>query len=111
MTQADSIRQTTSMARWWSVADTATDHTSFNLVDARADLFVDGLICQLRPFRYFVLDLFFGQDGSEFFHLEDLTYFGTQIRHGMGVGAALDPLDGLFEDLTCQSQKPTDGVL
>ena len=38
-------------------------------------LFVGGLIWQLSPFRYFVLDLIFGQDGCEVFHLTDLADF------------------------------------
>jgi hypothetical protein len=38
-------------------------------------LFVGGLIWQLSPERYFVLDLLFGQDGCEVFHLKDLADF------------------------------------
>ena len=38
-------------------------------------LFVGGLIRQLSPFRYFVLDLLCGQDGCEVFHLKDLADF------------------------------------
>ena len=46
----------------------------------------------------FVLDLLFGQDGCEVFHLEDLADFDFVVA-GAAVGAALDPLDGLFERL------------
>src|SRR3984885_9540044 len=57
-------------------------------------LFVGGLIWQLSSFRYFVLDLLFGQDGGEVFHLEDLPDFDF----GAGFeGAALEPFDGLFD--------------
>ena len=68
MTRADSMRQTASMVRCRSVADTATDHTSFNPW-MQERLFFGGLIWQLSSFRYFVLDLLFGQDGCEVFHL------------------------------------------
>ena len=61
-------------------------------------LFVGGLIRQLSPFRYFVLDLLFGQDGCEFFHLKNLADFDFGVG-GLGVGGTLDPLDGLFEGL------------
>ena len=57
-------------------------------------LFVGGLIWQLSSFRYFVLDLLFGQDGGEVFHLKDLADFDF----GAGFeGAALKPFDGLFD--------------
>src|SRR6266481_6982896 len=57
-------------------------------------LFVGGLIWQLSSFRYFVLDLLFGQDGGEVFHLKDLADFDF----GAGAeGAALEPFDGLFD--------------
>ena len=57
-------------------------------------LFVGGLIWQLSSFRYFVLDLLFGQDGGEVFHLKDLADFDF----GAGLeGAALEPFDGLFD--------------
>ena len=76
MTRADSMRHTASMVRWktrcGSVADTATDHTGLNPW-MQVRLFFCGLIWQLSPFRYFVLDLLFGQDGREVFHLKDLT--------------------------------------
>jgi hypothetical protein len=75
MTRADSMRYTASMVRWktrcGSVADTATDHTSFNPW-MQERLFVGGLIWQLSSEFYFVLDLLFGQDGCEVFHLKDL---------------------------------------
>src|SRR5947208_10397984 len=61
-------------------------------------LFVGGLIWQLSAFRYFVLDLLFGQDGCEIFHLKDLADFDFGVA-GVGGGAALDPLDGLFKGL------------
>jgi hypothetical protein len=59
-------------------------------------LFVGGLIWQLRSEMYFVLDLLFGQDGCEFFHLKDLADFDFGVA-GVGVGATLGPLDGFFE--------------
>jgi hypothetical protein len=46
-----------------------------------------------------VLDLFFGQDGGEVFHLKDLSDLDFGVA---GVGAALDPLDGLFQGLDLQ---------
>src|SRR6266567_4994666 len=61
MTRADSMRQTASMVRCRSVADTATDHTSFKR-GVQERLFVGGLIWQLSSALYFVLDLLFGQD-------------------------------------------------
>src|SRR6202034_1113034 len=57
-------------------------------------LFVDGLVRQLSSFRYFVLNLLFGQDGCEVFHLKDLADFDF----GAGFeGAALEPFNGLFD--------------
>src|SRR5580698_10211963 len=97
MRRGDAMRQTASMVRCGSAADTATDHTSFKR-GVQERLFGCGLIWQLGPFRYFVLDLFFGQDGGEVFHLEDLADFDFGVA-SVGVGAALDPFDGLFEGL------------
>src|SRR5260370_2231052 len=74
MTRADSMRQTASMVRCRSVADTATDHTSFKR-GVQERLFVGGLILQLSSEMYFVLDLLFEQDGCEVFHLKDLADF------------------------------------
>ena len=59
-------------------------------------LFVGGLMWQLSPLRNFVLDLIFGQDGCEVFHLKDLTDFDFGFAT-VGVGATLDPLDGLLQ--------------
>ena len=73
-------------------------------------LFVGGLIWQLSPFRYFVLDLLFGQDGCEVFHLKDLADFDFVVA-GAAVGAALDPLDGLFEGLDLQDRETGDELL
>ena len=104
MTRADSMRHTASMVRWktrcGSVADTATDHTGLNPW-MQVRLFFCGLIWQLSPFRYFVLDLLFGQDGREVFHLKDLTDLDLVVA-GAAVGATIDPLDGLFEGLDLQ---------
>src|ERR1035438_1979719 len=119
MTRADSMRQTASMVRcrvvaWCgSVADTAaTDHTSFRSMDATAvRLFVCGLIWQTGPGLYFALDLFFGQDGCEVFHLEDLADFDFVVAPGVAVGATLDPLDGLFEGLDLQDREAGDELL
>src|SRR5260370_19007896 len=92
MTRADSMRQTASMVRCRSVADTATDHTSFKR-GVQERLFVGGLIWQLSSEMYFVLDLLFGQDGCEVFHLKDLADFDF----GAGdEGTALEPFDCLF---------------
>ena len=67
MTLADSILQTASMALCESAADTATDHTTFNPpMQERL------LVLQLSPDTFFVLDLFFGQDRGEVFHLKDV---------------------------------------
>jgi hypothetical protein len=57
-------------------------------------LFVGSLIWQLSPFHYFVLDLLFGQDGCELFHLKDLADFDFVVA-GAVAGTTLDPLDGL----------------
>ena len=73
-------------------------------------LFVGGLICQLSADFYFVLDLLFGQDGCEVFHLEDLADFDLGVA-GAAVGAALDPLDGLFEGLDLQDREAGDELL
>ena len=58
-------------------------------------LFVGGLIWQLSSTLYSVLDLLFGQDGCEVFHLKDLADFDFVVA-GAAVGATLDPLDGFF---------------
>ena len=66
-------------------------------------LFVGGLIWQLSSALHFVLDLLFGQDGCEVFHLKDLADFDFGVD-GVGVGATLDPLDGLFMGLDLQDR-------
>ncbi len=66
-------------------------------------LFVCGLIWQLSSELYFV-DLLFGQDGCEVFHLKDLADFDFVIV-GAAVGTTLDPLDGLFEGLDLQDRE------
>src|SRR5665213_1630757 len=113
MTRADSMRQTAStvrcVARCELVADTATDHTSFKR-GAQERLSGGGLIGQLRPFRYLVLDLLFGQDGREVFHLKDLPDFDFGVDV-VGVGAALDPLDGLFKRLDLPDPEAGDEFL
>ena len=45
-------------------------------------LFVCGLIWQLSSELYFVLDLLFGQDGREVFHLKDLADFDLVVVRG-----------------------------
>ena len=54
----------------------------------QVQLFVDGLIRQLSPFCYFVLDLLLGQDGCEVFHLEDLADFDFGVAVCGGWGSA-----------------------
>jgi hypothetical protein len=73
-------------------------------------LFVGGLIWQLSPERYFVLDLLFGQDGCEVFHLKNLADFDFVVASA-AVGATLDPLDGLFEGLDLQDRETGDELL
>jgi hypothetical protein len=73
-------------------------------------LFVGGLIWQLSAAAYFVLDLLFGQDGCEVFHLKDLADFDFVVA-GAAVGATLDPLDGLFEGLDLQDREASDKLL
>src|SRR6184192_3811009 len=73
-------------------------------------LFVGGLIWQLSSEIYFVLDLLFGQDGCEVFHLKDLADFDFVVA-GAAVGATLDPLDGLFEGLDLQDREAGDELL
>ena len=73
-------------------------------------LFVGGLMRQRSPFRYFVLDLLFRQDGCEVFHLKDLADFDFGVD-GVGVGATLDPLDGLFEGLDLPKPEAGDELL
>src|SRR5580658_6183149 len=76
----------------------------------QARLFVDSLIWQLSPLRYFVLDLLFGQDGCEVLHLKDLADFDFVVA-GAALGATLDPLDGLFEGLDLQDREAGDELL
>ena len=73
-------------------------------------LFFGGLIWQLSSEMYFVLDLLFGQDGCEFFHLKDLADFDFGVA-GLRVGATLDPLDGLFEGLDLPEPEAGDELL
>ncbi len=68
------------------------------------------MIWQFRSELYFVLDLLFGQDGCEVFHLKDLTDFDLGFA-SVGVGAALDPLDGLFEGLDLPEPEAGDEFL
>src|ERR1700756_2481929 len=72
-------------------------------------LFVGGLIWQLSSELYFVLDLLFGEDGCEVFHLTDLTDFDFVVVRA--AGATLDPLDGLLERLDLQDIKAGDELL
>ena len=57
-----------------------------------------------------MLDLLFGQDGCEVFHLKDLADFDFVVG-GAAVGATLDPLDGLFEGLDLQDREAGDELL
>jgi hypothetical protein len=63
-------------------------------------LLVGGLIGQLGPFSYLVLDLLFGQDGRDVFHLKDQADFDFGIAGGVAVEGTFDLLDGLLKDLT-----------
>ena len=72
--------------------------------------FVGGLKSQLSPFRYFVLDLLFRQDGCEVFHLKDLADFDFGVAV-VGVGATPDPLDSLFEGLDLPEPEAGDELL
>src|SRR6202453_1052682 len=74
-------------------------------------LFVGGLIWQLSPFRYFVPDLLFGQDGCEVFHLKDLADFDYAFAGRAAEGGTLDPLDGLFEGLDLPDPEAGDELL
>ena len=74
-------------------------------------LFAGGLIWQLSPFRCFVLDLLFGQDGSEVFHLKDLADFDFVVAPRAAVGTTFDPLDGLFKGLDLQDGEAGDELL
>jgi hypothetical protein len=56
------------------------------------------------------LDLLFGQDGCEIFHLKDLAGFDFVVA-GAAVGATLDPLDGLFKGLDLQDRETGDELL
>ena len=51
-------------------------------------LFVGGLIWQLCSALYLVLDLLFGQDGCEVFHLKDLADFDFRSRRRCSWGHA-----------------------
>src|SRR5580765_2482231 len=73
-------------------------------------LFVGGLIWELSSERYFVLDLLFGQDGCEVFHLKDLADFDFGLA-GVGTWGTLDPLDGLFEGLYLPDLEAGDELL
>src|SRR3982074_2293141 len=73
-------------------------------------LFFGGLIWQLSSELYFVLDLLFGQDGCEVFHLKDLADFDFGVA-GAAVGATLDPLDGLFKGLDLPEPEAGDELL
>jgi len=73
-------------------------------------LFLCCLICQLSADLFFLLNSFFGEGGCKVFWLEDLADldFGFAC---VAVGAALDPLDGLFEGLDLQDQEASDEFL
>ena len=86
-----------------------TNHTSFNPW-MQERLFVGGLIWQLSSELYFVLDLLFGQDGCEIFHLKYLADFDFVVV-AAAVGATPDPLDGLFEGLDLQDREASDAPL
>src|SRR6202165_4038001 len=73
-------------------------------------LFFGGLIWQLSSELYFVLDLLFGQDGCEVFHLKDLSDFDFVVA-AAAVGATLDPLYGIFEGLDLQDREAGDELL
>src|SRR5260370_35796760 len=108
MTRADSMRQTASMVRCRSVADTATDHTSFKPW-MQVRLFVGGLIRQLSPFRYFVPDLFVGQDAKS--SISKTWRISISESTAWGLGQRLTHSMSPSGDLTCQSQKPATSAL
>jgi len=59
---------------------------------------------------YLVLNLLLGQDRCEVLHLKDLADFDFGVA-GVGVGAALDPLDCLFEGLDLPKPEAGDEFL
>jgi len=92
-------------SRCGSVADTATDHTRFNPW-MQERLFVGGLIWQLSSALYFVLDLLFGQDRCEVFHLKDWRISTSESPAGLQLGARLTHSMASSRDLTCKIEKP-----
>src|ERR1700722_13328362 len=90
---------------------TPNSHAKKSALCGPPGLFVSGLIRQLSSFRDFVLDLLFGQGGCEVFHLKDLADFDFVVAAGVAIGAALDPVDGLFEGLDLQDREAGDEIL
>ena len=73
-------------------------------------LFLCCLICQLSADLFFLLNLFFGEVGCKVFWLEDLADLDLAFAWG-AIGAALDPLDGVFEGLDLQDRVAGDEFL
>jgi hypothetical protein len=69
------------------------------------------VICQLSAEVFFLLNIFFGEGGCEVFGLEDLADLHVAVACGVGVGTALDPLDGLFERLDLPEPEAGDEFL
>jgi hypothetical protein len=74
-------------------------------------LFLGYLICHLSAEVFFLLNIFFGEGGCEVFGLEDLADLYVAVACGVGVGTALDPLDGLFERLDLPEPEAGDEFL
>jgi len=74
------------------------------------ELFLCYLICQLSAEFFFLLNIFFGEGGCKVFWLEDLADLDLGFAC-VGVGATLDPLDGLFEGLDLPQPEAGDEFL
>ncbi len=98
MTRADSMRQTASMARCGSVADTATDHTSFPNGECKeAADFSMAWIRQLSTRADFVLGSLLGTGWALNSSISKTWRISISESALWGLGQRFDPLDGLFQ--------------
>jgi hypothetical protein len=98
--------------RWCGVDRQRTPLPITPALDASVQvaLFLCCLICQLSADCSFLLNIFVGEGVCKVFWLEDLADLDLGFAC-VGVGGALDPLDGLFEGLDLPEHEAGDEFL
>src|SRR5215831_3042672 len=87
----------------------ATDRTSLD-TSVQVGLFLGCVSCHSSAEVFFLLNFFVAEGRCKLFDLEDLADLDVALAIG-GVGASLDPLDGLFERLNLPEPEADDDFL